>query len=196
MRTLLVTTIGAIMLASGGMSGDQAGASAQNSTVAQISQQGYSYQYNATADVTQLPEYETLAAKIDLAKYSTQIAEDNSYKRVILLKDENGQVQFKSMFIKKDSRLKVVDYKGGLIFNQVIDSTSQKQLTSQAISNDYTKLPEYKKLSATNNLSGYTVKTVEDNPYKRILLFKDASGHAQFKTIYIKKTGEIKLINL
>ena len=56
--------------------------------------------------------------------------------------------------------------------------------------------PEYKKLSTTVNLSSYSVNVVEDNRGKRITLFKDANEHVRYKTIFVKKTGMVKVIKL
>ena len=74
--------------------------------------------------------------------------------------------------------------------------TDQQQPSKQTVSDEIVQLPEYKTLSATTDLSGYSVHTVEDNSNKRILLFKDENGHAKYKTIFMKKSSIVKVINL
>ncbi|KAA0966359.1 hypothetical protein FQ087_09030 [Sporosarcina sp. ANT_H38] len=201
MKTILITTIGALLLTAGGVTGihaDRAEAANQNVAVSNYSQQGDRYNNNvSTEDLTSLPEYKTLAAKVDVSKYSAQIVVDNLQKRVIVLKDMNGRERYKTVFVKTQNRLKIVDYKGGMIFNKVISGvTDNETQPASGISDEVAESVEYKKLSATTDLSDYSAQVVEDNLYKRIILFKDANGHVKFKTIYVKKTGFVKIINV
>lgn len=64
-------------------------------------------------------EYDTLNTKIPLSDFTSHIQTDNPGKRVILFKNENGQVVYKSIFVKKKSYLKIIDTKNdnGLVFN-------------------------------------------------------------------------------
>ena len=199
MKKIALTAMGAVLLATGAMGGADAHAAkldtnGQKVVVSQYGQQGYYYNSPA-ADITLLPEYATLAEKVDLSVLSTQIKEDNFNKRIILLNDTFGRTQYKSVFIKADNRLKVIDYSGGLIFNAVIDPTTVAPEPTEPTQPEVAKTPEEEALAGVD-LTGYTSVVVEDNYNKRITLFKDANGHVQYKTIFVKKTGFVKVINL
>lgn len=195
MKKVLITAVGALMLTVGGMTVANVD---HTEAASNYSQKGNQHNHIASkAAVTSLPEYAVMAKKIDMTKYSAQIVQDNLNKRIIVLKDQNGQEQYKSIFVKKQNRLKVVDYSGGLILNQLVGQDVQsKNPSTPPNSNETVHTPEYKKLSTTVNLTGYSEKVVEDNNGKRITLFKDAKGHAQYKTIFVKKTGLVKVIKL
>jgi len=67
------------------------------------------------------PEYETLVEEIDVDRLDAEIETDNSNKRVILYADSNEHKQYKSIFIKKQDRLKIIHFDDdGEIFNEVI----------------------------------------------------------------------------
>lgn len=154
-----------------------------------------------TTDIKGFPEYETLAKNVKLANYNPKVLEDNTNMRVILLKDGTGHNRYKSVYIKKESRLKIIDYRSGQIFNDYIKkdtnaSSATSQETKSSISDAIVKLPEYKELASKVNLSGYSAQIMEDNRGKRIVLFKDSNGQKKYKTIYIKQTGFVKIINL
>lgn len=73
-------------------------------------------------DVTTFAEYDALDDKIDndIADYQIDVVEDNPGKRVLLLKDENGELKYKSIFIKETNRLKITEIGGKMFFNRVI----------------------------------------------------------------------------
>ncbi|WP_106768711.1 hypothetical protein [Paenibacillus faecalis] len=204
MKTLLAAALGAIMLIAGGMyaanGGDQAQTSVQK-TLTSPSNKNIEQGNELTSDIKKLPEYKTLAAEIDLSNYTSRITENNPNNRVIILTDVNGKERYKSVFVKKEDRLKIIDFRGGLIFNDHIQKNTAKNTqeapeTKASISNTITQLPEYKTLAAKTDLSGYSAHIVEDNRNKRIILFKDANDQEQFKTVYVKETGLVKIINL
>ena len=191
-KVLFTAVVGALLLTVGGMTASNVD---YTEAASNYSRQGNQSHYiSSEVTLTSLPEYTTVAKKVDLKKYSAQIMQDNSAKRVIVFKASNGREQYKSVFIKNQKRLKVVDYKGGLIFNQSIGANVQP--TRLSVSSEATQTPESKKLSSTVNLSNYSTKVVENNKNKRITLYKDAKGHAQYKTIFVKKTGIVKVITL
>ena len=67
------------------------------------------------------PEYNTLVAEIDVDRLDAEIETDNPNKRVILYADSDGHKQYKSIFIKKQDRLKIIHFDDdGEIFNEVI----------------------------------------------------------------------------
>lgn len=63
-------------------------------------------------------------------------------------------------------------------------------------STDLSKLPEYATIAPQVDLSKYSLRMVEDNTNKRVILVSDANGIMKYKTIYIKKTGLVKVIKL
>lgn len=71
---------------------------------------------------TSLPEYNYIIEQIDNKEYNFQTVTDNEGKRVLLLIDKNGVEQYKTIFIKNISRLKIIKLDGeGQIFNEILD---------------------------------------------------------------------------
>ncbi|MCK2006094.1 hypothetical protein MZM54_32775 [[Brevibacterium] frigoritolerans] len=71
---------------------------------------------------TSLPEYNHIIEQIDNKDYNFQTVTDNEGKRVLLLIDKNGVEQYKTIFIKNTSRLKIININGeGQIFNEILD---------------------------------------------------------------------------
>lgn len=68
-----------------------------------------------------LPEYDTIMQNIDLKDVIFKTLTDNEGKRILLLSDEDGREKYKSIFIKKTNRLKIIKIDGeGQIFNGVL----------------------------------------------------------------------------
>lgn len=206
MKTLLAIAVGVTMLVSVGIhtiSGEgQIQATSSKTQSSALIQSSKKEEAAGSTDIKKLPEYETLAKNVKLANYNPKILEDSRNKRVILLKDGTGLNRYKSVYIKKESRLKIIDYRSGQIFNDYIKidtndaSSATPQETKPSISDTIAKLPEYKALASKVNLSGYSAQIMEDNRGKRIVLFMDSNEKKKYKTIYIKQTGIIKIINL
>lgn len=206
MKTLIAAVVGAIVLVSGGIIAASGGEQAQAQASVQKTHTSPSNQISERTgilptDIKSLPEYETITVNIDLSSYHPEIKEDNANKRVILLKDESGRERYKSVYIKREHHLKIINYQGGLIFNgsipeETVASTESSLETKSSIPDTIIKLPEYQTLAATTDLSGYSAQIVEDNRGKRIILFKDANAQPKYKTIYVKYTGMVKVIHL
>ena len=65
-----------------------------------------------------LPEYNKIVEQMDSQDYTFETETDNEEKRVLTIIDQNGKKQYKSIFIKKTNRLKIIKINGGgLIFN-------------------------------------------------------------------------------
>ncbi|MFL0365910.1 hypothetical protein [Bacillus sp. PK3_68] len=65
-----------------------------------------------------LPEYNKIIEQIGDKDNRFQTVTDNEGKRILLIKDENGEEQYKTIFIKNTSRLKIIKVNGGgQIFN-------------------------------------------------------------------------------
>lgn len=80
-------------------------------------------------DLKDFPEYNMLAEKIDLNEYKGNVKTDNQGNRIILFEDDDGEKEYKSIFIKNDNRLKIIEFEDGnehddedkgLIYNEVI----------------------------------------------------------------------------
>lgn len=67
-------------------------------------------------------EYDILAKELDLKQYEGVIKSDNKGNRVILYQTKDGKKEYKSIFIKKKHRLKIVhfDDEDDLLYNDVI----------------------------------------------------------------------------
>lgn len=76
--------------------------------------------YSHNQEVKNLNEYPILNKHFDVNNYKTQTVTDNSYKRIILFKNNKGNVKFKSIYIKNTDRLKVISTNKGLIYNGII----------------------------------------------------------------------------
>src|SRR5699024_8909641 len=63
-----------------------------------------------------IEEYSVIEEHIDLNKYEMDVKEDNSHKRIILYETK----EYKSIFLKDQDRLKIIQFNHGQIFNEVI----------------------------------------------------------------------------
>ncbi len=73
------------------------------------------------SDLENLPEFNTIAKQIDLDIYQGVVETDNKGNRIILFKNEKGHSEYKSIFIKRDNRLKIVQFDDdGLLYNEII----------------------------------------------------------------------------
>lgn len=66
-------------------------------------------------------EFDVLVDKIDLDIYQGVVETDNKGNRIILFENENGHKEYKSIFVKHENRLKIVQFDDdGLIYNEII----------------------------------------------------------------------------
>src|SRR5690625_2915860 len=73
--------------------------------------------------VSDYDEYEELSAQdfFNPDDYTSHLVVDNSIKRIFIFEDDNQQA-YKTVFIKKANRLKVIDLKNDdLLMNEIID---------------------------------------------------------------------------
>ncbi|WP_404455217.1 hypothetical protein [Oceanobacillus kapialis] len=119
MKTLVLTTASALLLASVGVGyaintdPDKTLVSENDTAMTQKAQID-------TEDINDLLEYDKLDEVADVSKFNTQVVENNPHKRIILLKDDNGQPQFKSIFVKDTNRLKIINLHEGLVYSKII----------------------------------------------------------------------------
>src|SRR5699024_4258989 len=137
-----------------------------------------------TEDIEDLLEYDTLDDVVGADDFNAQIVENNNHKRVILLKGDNGQPQFKSIYVKDTNRLKVIDFKDGLVLNQILSDKTEVE-----------GLVEYSTLANHVDVNGFNAQVVENNPHKRVIVLKGDHGQPQFKSIYVKDASRLKIIN-
>ncbi len=70
------------------------------------------------AELEGYEEYEVLSEKIDLVTYEVVIETDNPGNRVLLFAEANGEKVYKSIFIKNNNHLKIINlHDEGLIYN-------------------------------------------------------------------------------
>lgn len=156
------------------------------------------------SDVESFEEYTTLTNQIDVDNLHTEVVKDNQYKRIMLISDENGKDQFKSIYVKKQNRLKIVDSGDGLVFNQLLDNKGHKDSSNEentdgeqaSASSDVEDFEEYSKLADHVDIDDLHVKVVEDNPHKRVILFNDDNQKPQYKSIYVKDANKLKIVDL
>ena len=70
-------------------------------------------------DVAYLLEYDKIIEQIGKKNYTFTIEEDNADKRILIIKF-NNEKQYKTIFIKNTNRLKIIQIKGGEIFNEIL----------------------------------------------------------------------------
>src|SRR5699024_9617967 len=125
MKTFLLTTASILLLTSAGV-GYAVHANPETTPVSENSTAKNHLKVQIDAeDIYDLAEYEILDDVADADDFNAQVVENSNHKRVILLKDDNGQPQFKSIYVKDTNRLKVIDFKDGLVFNQILDDIEE-----------------------------------------------------------------------
>ncbi|GEN84754.1 hypothetical protein SLU01_30660 [Sporosarcina luteola] len=205
MRKLLATTLSAALLTTGGfgaanvLHSDKAEA-ASSKYEASYSNHGQQHNLNITADsLTKLPEYATVASKINVDGLTAKVVEDNNNKRIIVFSDSRGQGKYKSIFVKMKNNLKIIDFRGGEIFygtvKSIDSSTEATKPETKPSANQNSKLAEYTKLSSVVDISKLSLQVVEDNANKRIITLQDQNGHVKYKSIFVKRTNMLKVIN-
>ncbi|MBD1224349.1 hypothetical protein [Virgibacillus halodenitrificans] len=156
---------------------------------------------NATEDqdVDDFVEFDMVEEQTDIDDDQWQVVEDNDHKRVMIGSNEEGQNQFKSIFIKETNRLKVIDFNGGLVYNGILedaeDSDSQEDQTVEEESVEIDDFVEFDIVEEQTGVDEDNMKVVENNPYKRVLLITNENGQQQFKSIFVKETNRLKIID-
>ncbi len=198
MKTLLLTTAAGALLFSGGFAG--AGSTHATDTPNQVKVQSHAYDHS---NLQQFTEFEVLEEYIDdVEDYKVQVVENNPGKRVIMLTDNNQQ--YKSIFIKKTNRLKIIDLDKGPILNQVItdtdkpevdddDNESEEDNESGVEVDDFL---EFDTLEEQINADDDSAQIVEDNQHKRVMFINSEDSQNQYKSIFIKDTNRLKIIDL
>ncbi|AIF43979.1 hypothetical protein [Virgibacillus sp. SK37] len=154
---------------------------------------------NEDKDVDDFVEFDMVEDQTDIDDDQWQVVEDNDHKRVMVGSNEEGQNQFKSIFIKDTNRLKVIDFRGGLVFNGILedieDSDSQEDQTVEEESVEIDDFVEFDIVEEQTGVDEDHMRIVENNPHKRVMLITNENGQQQFKSIFVKDTNRLKIID-
>ncbi|WP_440896904.1 hypothetical protein ACS127_02530 [Amphibacillus sp. Q70] len=83
-------------------------------------EQEYSEESNTDEDSFQ--EMEVIEEYIDVSDYQREIETDNRNTRVMFFKSDQGEKEYKTVFIKDKSRLKIIHLgEDGLLFNEELN---------------------------------------------------------------------------
>lgn len=110
--------------------------------------------------------------------------DDTQYVYELELETSNGEAEVE------------IDAATGEVIETDVDSEETAEKMEVMPNDEWASLPEYNKTAEVINNQDYTVQTVTDNAGKRILLFVDNTGKEQYKSIFIKDTNRLKIIDL
>jgi len=214
----VITTASILLLAAGGI-GYTAYASSDKETTTEVDNTRYQQESETQEQVNELnndfQEFDVLDELVDTDDFHAEIVKDNDHKRIILLEDDHHQPQYKSIYVKDKNRLKVIDFSDGVIFHDKIENKGQgvkskesedqitesaKEVTKESKETKedtkLTKLDEYSTIQNHADVKDYDANIVEDNKNKRVIVFKDDHNKPQYKSIYVKHKGFVKVIDL
>ena len=69
--------------------------------------------FNRPVDATNYAEYAMIEKKVDTDSLAYHLATDNPGNRIIFLLNENGEKQFKTIFLKRSQELEIIDLDNG-----------------------------------------------------------------------------------
>ena len=149
------------------------------------------------------PEYDVLKEELDLEKYEGKVQTDNKGNRVIVFETKDGVKEYKSIFIKKKNRLKIVEFddEDNLLYNGVLDKkeateADDSNTSKNTVNNDDLKdFPEYDVLKEELDLEKYEGKVQTDNKGNRVIVFETKDGIKEYKSIFIKKKNRLKIVH-
>ncbi|GAA0437560.1 hypothetical protein GCM10008983_13030 [Lentibacillus halophilus] len=209
MKTLFLSSAAGALLLSGGltgMGGAQATDAPDQGNAQTPTHQVSSENVKISSNVQTYAEYEVLDEHVnDVEDYQVNVVANNANKRVIILSDDNNQEQYKSVFVKNNDRLKIIDLDNGPIFNNVLtnseadnddDAAEDENESSDEASNDVDDFPEFDTLEDEVNADDDQVRIVEDNQHKRVMYVQDEDRQNEYKSIFIKDTNRLKIIDL
>lgn len=74
--------------------------------------------------------------------------------------------------------------------------TSQERADETAVDDEIASLPEYQTIMKEIDKEDCTFKLLTDNEGKRVFLLTDETGKEEYKSIFIKETNRLKIIEL
>ena len=69
--------------------------------------------FNRPVDATNYAEYAMIEKKVDTDSFTYHLATDNPGNRILFLLNENGEKQFKTIFLKHSQELEIIDLDNG-----------------------------------------------------------------------------------
>lgn len=67
-----------------------------------------------------VPEYEAIMKELPPSEYTFRVTRDRTHERTMLVSNEEGR-RYKSVFVKETGRLKMIQFDGGLIYNEITE---------------------------------------------------------------------------
>ena len=148
-----------------------------------------------TKDVQAFEEFERLnEVTNDVSEYNVLMEEENENNRVLLLEKDQKKV-YKSVYVKKDQHLKVIDLQSNeQVYNDYVISKVDEEIAEKnSALNQY---DEYSTLSNVIDIFSYESKVQTDNRDSRVIIFSDSNGKKVYKSVYTKKKKRLKVIQL
>lgn len=124
MKKVILTTAALVLVGGGAAYAAIGGNSDKTTTEADATTKTHEEVKVADTSIDDFTEAKALSEVVDVDELNAEVVEDNDHKRVIVLKDSNGHPKAKSIFIKDDSRLKVIDFDKGKVFDDIIGDTA------------------------------------------------------------------------
>lgn len=170
-----------------------------------------------------LPEYTTLTNFIDVNDYIITSQTENEGNRILVFANAQDEKEYKSIFVKNDNRLKIIDLADDhLLFNDIIskdssndDASEQEHSTKEepnrndskqdseqskehaSINNQNAALEKYDEFATIAkeiDVDEYTGKVQTNNKGNRIIIFANANGENKYKSIFIKRQNRLKIV--
>lgn len=132
--------------------------------------------------------------KLITEKQAIQIAEKAAKGTVtkVNLEEDNDQYVYE---IELDTKTGEAEAEINAITGDVIELTKESATTVKK--DDRSSYPELDVIAKQiDKVQDYKIQTVIDHKGKRILLFVDQNGKKQYKTIFVKNTHRLKIIEL
>lgn len=100
----------------------------------------------------------------------------------------NADVKDETTTTQKDTEANKEEAETGMENNEI--NNEKTEVESDEV--NYEEMAIWEEVIPTNN---YSLRVVEDNNHKRIVLFEDENGHVSYKSIYIKDKDRLKVID-
>lgn len=100
----------------------------------------------------------------------------------------NTDIKEETTTTQKDTEANKEEAETGMENNEI--NNEKTEVESDEV--NYEEMAIWEEVIPTNN---YSLRVVEDNNHKRIVLFEDENGHVSYKSIYIKDKDRLKVID-
>lgn len=116
MKKIILTAASILMVTGAGISY----VANANQSESSIGTEPITSKYNEASTIQNLAEYKALNDIMAINHFEPEIVEDTMDKRIIILKSSDGEAKYKSIYVKRTNRLKVVDFNRGVVVDQMI----------------------------------------------------------------------------